>query len=262
MPEYLFDHFYQITDKINKTDKIVLFLDYDGTLVYFKNKPQEVVTPNEIKTVLSHLIQIQKFTIVIVTGRSLYDIKKLLDIDELSFVALHGLQIELSNAKSYIWEPTDDIRKILKNIKNLTEKKFQNKKGIYFEDKELTFALHYRMLAKEKIKDVVERFIELVKAVDTNNKLDILHGSKVIEIRPEGWNKGKAVELISSNMISKNTLPIYIGDDTTDEEAFRYIDNQGITIFVSNNTNRSTIAQYWLRNPDEVLNFLKSLGSP
>ncbi len=259
MPEYLLDYLYQISDRMNKADEIYLFLDYDGTLVSFKNRPQDVVTSEEVKTIITHLLQNQKFTIIIVTGRTLYEIKQLLDIDGLSFAALHGLQIKLSNGMNYNWKPMNNLRKILKNIKKFAEKKFQNEKGIILEDKEFTLALHYRMLNKEKIKDVVERFIEIVKVKDTNNKLDILHGSKVVEVRPAGWNKGKALELISSNRISKNVLPIYIGDDTTDEDAFSYINNQGITIFVSNDTNRSTTAQYWLKDPDDVLKFLKSL---
>ncbi len=259
MSDYLFNHLFQIFEKINKADEILLFLDYDGTLVSFENRPQDVVTSNEVKKVLSNLLQHQNFTVIIVTGRTLSEIKKLLDIDGLSFAALHGLQIQLSNGKIYKWKSSSNLQKVLENIKDLAEKRFQNEKGIFLEDKEFTLAFHYRMLDEEKIKDVVYRFIEIVKTKDTDNKLDILHGSKVIEIRPVGWNKGKAVELISSNINSNNTIIIYIGDDNTDEDAFRYLNNQGITIFVSNNTNRSTIAKYWLKDPEEVINFLKSL---
>jgi trehalose 6-phosphate phosphatase len=259
MTDYLFDHLYLISEKINKADEIFLFLDYDGTLVSFKNRPQDVVTSNEVKTVVSSLLQKHNFKVVIVTGRTLSEIKELLDLDRLSYAALHGLQIQLSNGKNYNWKSSNDFQKILINIKNHSEKEFQNEKGIYLEDKEFTLAFHYRMLAKEKIKDVVDRFIEIVKNEDIFNKIDILHGSKVIEVRPAGWDKGKAVELISSSENSKNTLAIYIGDDNTDEDAFQYLNNKGLTIFVSNNTNRSSSAQYWLKNPDEVLNFLKSL---
>ena len=259
MPDYLFYHLYQISEKINKADEIFLFLDYDGTLVSFENRPQDVVTSSEVKKVLSNLLQHQNFKIIIVTGRTLSEIKKLLDLDGLSFAALHGLQIELSNGKIYKCKSSNDFQRILKNIKDLAEKRYQSEKGIFLEDKEFTLAFHYRMLAEEKIKDIVDSFIEIVKTTDTDNKLDILHGSKVSEIRPEGWNKGKAVELISSNTNSNNTIILYIGDDTTDEDAFQYLNNQGITVFVSNNTNRSTMAKYWLKNPEEVINFLKSL---
>lgn len=261
MTDYLFDHLYQISEKVNKTDEIFLFLDYDGTLVSFKNKPQDVVTTKEVKTVVSDLLQNENIKVVIVTGRTLSEIKKLLDIEGLSYAALHGLHIQLSNGTSYKWKSSNNLRKILTNIRNLSEKKFQHEKEIYLEDKKFTLAFHYRMLSNEKIKDVVDSFIEIVKSEDTGNKLDILHGSKVIEIKPVGWNKGKAVELISSYITSKNTLAMYIGDDITDEDAFHYLNNQGITIFVSNKKNRPSAAQYWLRDPDEVLHFLKSLKS-
>jgi trehalose 6-phosphate phosphatase len=101
--------------------------------------------------------------------------------------------------------------------------------------------------------------LKIVKTVGNDKSLELMHGEKVVEIRPKGWNKGKAVELIYINYASKNVLPVYIGDDTTDEDAFQVIGNQGISIFVKNDSNRSTIANYWLKNPDDVLKFLKSI---
>ena len=262
MPEYLLNHLHQISNRVKEADEVLLFLDYDGTLVSFKNRPQDVVTSDEVKTVINSLLQNQKYTVIIVTGRTFNEIKQLLDIDRLSFAALHGLQIELSNGKNYIWKPKDNIRKILENIKKLTEDKFQNEKGIYLEDKELALAFHYRMLAEGKIQDVLKRFIKIIKTVDTSNCLDILHGAKVVEIRPAGWDKGKAVELIMNKVAkSKNLLALYIGDDATDEDAFEQIEKQGITVFVANKTNRSTSAKYWLKDTDDVFMFLGYLST-
>ena len=260
MPEYLFDYSNKIFKTIERADNTLLFLDYDGTLVSFKDKPDEVVTSKEVETVLEKLVQNPKFTVFIISGRTLNEIKSLLAIEGLSFAALHGLQIELSNGKSFSWSLAENVLPFLEKIKEKVFYEFKDEKGVFIEDKGFTLAFHYRMLSKEKIEGAVEKFIDTVKNIDKKNMLEIIHGAKVVEARPRGWDKGKATELILNNIQGNtNTIPVYIGDDTTDEDAFKYLKNQGLTIFVTNNSNRTTSAHYWLKNPDEVLMFLKNL---
>lgn len=261
MPEYIHDHLYSIYNKIDKADEILLFLDYDGTLVSFKKRPQDVITPDKVKSVLHHLTQNPIFNIFIISGRTLHEIKKLIDIKGLSFAALHGLQIELSNGKNFFWEEAKNIRPLLKKLKTILLYEFKDDKEVFIEDKEFTLAFHYRMLSKDKIKEAVEKFSNKVKKINNNNLLEIIYGAKVVETRPQGWHKGKAVELILKNISEyKNPLPIYIGDDITDEDAFEHLRKEGITIFVTHDSNRKTAAHYWLKNPDEVLKFLQTLS--
>lgn len=260
MSEYLFDHSNKVFEIIKKSDKILLFLDYDGTLVSFKDKPNEVSTSNKMRIILKKLIQDPKFIVFIVSGRTLRDIKSLLNIEGLSFAALHGLQIEFSDGKNFSWKPAENAQPFLDKIKEEVLYDFKDEEGVYIEDKELTLAFHYRLLPENKIKDATRRFIEIVKKIDKNSSLEIINGAKVVEIRPKGWNKGKATENILKKVgEGKNPLPIYIGDDATDEDAFNHLENHGITIFVSNNSKKSTAAHYWLKNPDDVFTFLKSL---
>ena len=260
MSYYLFDHTPKIIERINNSAETFLFLDYDGTLVPFKDRPQDVVTPNEIKNVLYLLQKHLKFKVFIISGRILNEIKQLINIDGLSFAALHGLQIELSNGEKFFWEQAENIRPILKEIKSKTLKEFKHEKGIKIEDKKYTLAFHYRLLPNEKIKRNIEKFENIVNIIDTKKTLDLIYGEKVVEIRPKGWDKGKAVVEILNNVAkSDNYLPIYIGDDTTDEDAFREIEKQGITIFIANKTNKPTAAKYWLKDTNDVLMFLKSL---
>ncbi len=262
MPEYLFDHIHNIFTKMDEADKILLLLDYDGTLVSFEERPMDVTTSDEIKNLLIYFIKNPKFIVVIVSGRTFHEIKQLLDIDGLSYAALHGLQIELANGRSYAWQPNSNIQSILEKIRNTSVYKFKDEKGVYIEDKILTLAFHYRTLVEEKTDYNINKFLEVVKKIDVNNCFEIIHGAKVVEIRPKGWNKGKAIEYIFTIFNDlKNKLPIYIGDDTTDEDAFRTIGNRGITVFVSNKSSQSTTAQYWLKNPDDVLKFLQNLKS-
>lgn len=257
MGNYLFDHIDQVRSVIDESDNVALFLDYDGTLVDFEDRPQDVVTSNEVKAVIKNILQNKKFLVFIVTGRTLTEIEQLLDIRGLSYAALHGLKIKLFNEKLFC-KNRNGFYSILQQIKKYSEDEFKDEKGVFLEDKKLTLAFHYRLVQKEKSQDMVDKFLNIVYKIDTNNSFDILHGAKVVEVRPKGWSKGKAVELILKKVTkNKNYLPIYIGDDTTDEDAFIHIGNKGITIFVENNEIRSTSAQYWLKNPNDVIDFIK-----
>lgn len=260
MPEYLFDHSQEIFGTIEKADGKILFLDYDGTLVFLKDKPDDIITPNKVKIVLEKLIRDPEFNIFIITGRTLHEIKNLLDIKGLSFAALHGLEVCLANGKKFCWKPSENEQSILKKIKEKVFYEFKEEKGIYIEDKGVTLAFHYRMLPRERVKYTTGRFVDIVKRTDEGNVLEIIKGAELIEIRSRGWNKGKATEFLLNNINGrKYAIPIYIGDDTTDEDAFACLKNRGLTIFVSNGSEKPTSAQYWLKNPDDVLVFLKSI---
>jgi trehalose 6-phosphate phosphatase len=261
MPDFLFDHYFQIDKKILKSDSIFLFLDYDGTLVPFKDRPAEVTTPEKIKKIIRQLIRNPRVTVTIVTGRPLCDIKKLLNIKGLSFIALHGLQIETSDGSEFTWEQTDQARSLIKEIKEAMQRELKDKKGAFLEDKELTVVLHYRLLTANKIQGIREQFKRIVQSIDEKNTLEIIDGAKVIEARPKIWNKGMAIELfLAGRTKRKNILPIYIGDDVTDEDAFQFLGKRGISIYVANQSKRKTTARYWVKNPDEVFFYLQSLS--
>jgi trehalose 6-phosphate phosphatase len=101
----------------------------------------------------------------------------------------------------------------------------------------------------------------MVHKYDPEKILEVISGAKIVEARPKGWNKGKAIERFLTNSTEKSsTLIMYIGDDITDEDAFRVIGKRGITIHVRNQSRRKTVAQYWVNNPDEVYRFLQSLA--
>jgi trehalose 6-phosphate phosphatase len=260
MSDYLFNHTVQIKKNILKSKSIVLFLDYDGTLVDFKEKPTDVTTPIQIKKILQQIIKNPKITVIIVTGRSLNDIKKLLTIKGLSFLALHGLHFKIGNQSSFCCTQTDELRLLIKKIKKEMQQKMQDEKGAFLEDKELTIVLHYRLLPTKKIQTIREKFNETIQVIDHKKRLEIINGEKILEARPKGWNKGKAIEMfLKKYKKEKNILPIYIGDDITDEDAFRFLGTKGISIHVVNTSKRKTTANYWVKNTEEVLFFLQFL---
>jgi trehalose 6-phosphate phosphatase len=261
MPDFLFDHIYRIYKKFQKSEHIFLFLDYDGTLVPFKDTPTQVTTPKQIKKVIRQLIKNPKVKVIIATGRQLQDIKELMNVKGVSFIALHGLEIETADGMKFCWKQATQARLLIKTIKKDMQKKLTDEKGAFLEDKELTIVFHYRLLAKNKIHPLRETFKKIVRNHDTQKILEIINGAKIIEARPKGWNKGKGIEIFLAQYTPvKNILPIYIGDDITDEDAFRFLGKRGITIHVTNRSKRKTSARYQVKNPDEVYSFLQSLS--
>jgi trehalose 6-phosphate phosphatase len=126
--------------------------------------------------------------------------------------------------------------------------------GILFEDKGPILSVHYRNVAQKffaKVPQMVEAELQ-----QWRNRWKVASGKMVLEIRPNiNFNKGKAVKEILRSFPSLELLPIYLGDDQTDEDAFRVLKGQGISVFVGLGK-LSSEADFFLKSPDEVQEFL------
>jgi trehalose 6-phosphate phosphatase len=130
--------------------------------------------------------------------------------------------------------------------------------GIFIENKGQAFALHYRLARPEAAEQLVAAALSIIRGYQGKGvALEVQHGKKVLEVHPVGVNKGKAVQFLLQPY-DNTTLPLYIGDDATDENAFRALNKRGVTILVADPPRR-TSAQYHLRNPEEVWHFLTRL---
>jgi trehalose 6-phosphate phosphatase len=262
MPDFLFDHITRINKKIQKTDALFLFLDFDGTLVPFRDRPSQVKTPETVKKVLRQLLKCPAVKVIIITGRALADIKTLLNLRGVSFIALHGLEMESSDGSQFRWAQAERARSTLETIKERMRRELKREKGAFLEDKELSMVLHYRLLPAHRVSLVRKKFMTIVHDTDTERLLEIISGAKVMEARPQGWNKGKALEAFLAKYNKGNsTLVVYIGDDATDEDAFRSLGKRGVTIHVRNTSRRTTRARYWVKDPTEVYRFLRLLST-
>lgn len=239
---------------------LVLFLDYDGTLVPFRNRPEDARPRPELKEILRILAE--KFSVFIVSGRTVEDLKSMLSVDGLpivglSFVGLHGMEIE-SNGEYRLWNGAERLKALIEEMRTLIERNFADEVllGALIEDKRFSLALHYRTFLGDE-DELKKKFALVVGAYE--EKVDVMHGAKVIEARPVGCNKGQAVKsILDKALASKNVYPIYIGDDTTDEDAFISLKDCGHTVLVAE-TRRETKAKFYLNNPEEVLQFLSWL---
>jgi trehalose 6-phosphate phosphatase len=140
-------------------------------------------------------------------------------------------------------------------------------RGVFVENKGLTISVHYRMVEESKSEEVSNVFEKVIATARSLGKVRITHGKKVYEVRPPvDWDKGKATSLIidkfGKKKIRNELLPIFLGDDQTDEDGFKVVEkHNGISIFVGENTD-SSAARYYLRSPAEVEEFLGLLLQP
>jgi len=131
-------------------------------------------------------------------------------------------------------------------------------RGVVLENKGITLSVHYRCVPKNRVSDVKARIIALGELPGFRDTLDIHPGKMCLEVRPRvPWDKGSAVAWLILRAMKEGAasfLPVYIGDDTTDEDAFQVLRNVGITVRVGND--RASRAEYYVKNTSEVFRFL------
>ncbi|MDD5383018.1 MAG: trehalose-phosphatase [Candidatus Margulisbacteria bacterium] len=237
--------------------KQLLLLDYDGTLTPIKKHPKLArLSPNR-KILLRKLARHPEIRMAIISGRKLADIKKMVGIPGLIYVGNHGFEID-AGGKYWLYPAAKKFIARLKTVKAALKKNIRYR-GVFIEDKGLTLSVHYRLLSEKVFSAFKALFTRTVKSWGKTIKLT--HGKKVFEIRPPiNWNKGKAIKWIIKRLKLKKHLPIYIGDDRTDEDAFRALKKKGITILVGKN--RKTAAIFTLNDINDVYKFLTLVSEP
>lgn len=257
--KYLFPELGRIKEML-RGKFVYFFLDYDGTLAPIADAPQEAVLPKETKELLRSLAALPICKVAIISGRALRDIEKQVGLSHIVYVGNHGFEIKGPRITFESPLPRR-YRTILKSIKEKLQKELSDIRGVIFEDKGFSFCVHYRQVDKSKIPLVKAAFSGALLIHEIRDDVTVRPGKMLLEVRPAiAWDKGKVVSwlLARQKFVSdekgRNVLPVYIGDDFTDEDAFRDINNKGITIFVGRP--RKTLAKYRVSNTDEVARFL------
>ncbi|MFA4916714.1 MAG: bifunctional alpha,alpha-trehalose-phosphate synthase (UDP-forming)/trehalose-phosphatase [Syntrophales bacterium] len=245
---YLFDHTSELKEKISTS--IFLFLDYDGTLTPIVELPDQAFIPDDIRSLILRLKEY--IPVAVVSGRSLQDIKTKVGIEGIVYVGNHGAEI-WDGKKAIINKESKVENRILKQLLNRLKEALLHIQGVIIEDKHFTVSIHFRMVKVKYLGELFDKFWDIAK--DFESSFKITSGKKVFELRPlNAWDKGNAVSWIIKNMGS-GRIPLYLGDDITDEDAFRALKGIGMSISIG----VCSEADYYLKNQQEIKKFLQQL---
>ena len=232
--------------KNNLDIPLCLFLDIDGTLSEFHADPTQSFIPPSTLNTLQQFIDL-KVPIIAVTGRSVAMATQLLFPLQIPIAGTHGLEIKLSETEQIGTAfATLDFALIQQDI----QRACLPYPKLLIENKPYSVALHYRQCPQ--LAEIAEKIAHDIQAL--HPALKINSGKYVFELLPQGADKGQAIEKILKHFNLPEVLPIFIGDDQTDESAFKTINQaQGLSIKVGA---EATEAHYRLHNVQEVATFL------
>lgn len=208
-----------------------IFLDYDGTLTPIVNDPERALLSEESRRILRHLSSV--FPVGVVSGRSCDKLRAFLQIEEMVLAGSHGLDIRMPppNERALLHPVGEKARAALQRVQTVLNVELGDIPGYLTEDNLLCVTAHYRMVAPEaraRVHEAVERVLQ------TEPSLFRKEGKMVHELRPAvDWDKGKAVAWLLSAFIESCNLevgvlvPLYLGDDVADEDAFRFAEGAG-----------------------------------
>lgn len=237
--------------------RLAMFLDFDGTLTPIVSRPEQAELSSAMREALRRLGHC--CTLAIVSGRDLADIRAKVGLEDIFYSGSHGFQLggpdgfsmELPQGKRYLPALDGAEQELLMQLSEIA--------GAQVERKKFAVAIHFRRVAEEQV-DAVTAVVDRVLAASEG--LRKTGGKMIYELRPDlDWDKGRGVNwlLEELQLEQANALPVYIGDDLTDEDAFRELQQHGFGILVREES-RPTLARYALENTDEVETFLQRLA--
>jgi alpha,alpha-trehalase len=238
--------------------ELALFSDYDGTLTPIVRRPEEAALSEDVRSLLQALSE--RSTVAIVSGRDRADVEQMVQLDGLAYAGSHGfdirgpgIEMEHEGAKRALPELDEAEREARARIEPI--------QGARVERKRFAVAVHYREITDDSDVRRVEQAVDEIRAERLS--LRKKGGKKIFELQPDvAWDKGRAILWLEKELglDAARFVLIYIGDDVTDEDAFRVLQDReaGVGIRVAPPTG-GTQASYWLRDCEDVRQFLQSL---
>jgi trehalose 6-phosphate phosphatase len=263
--EYLLGTLDRVLEESRRSRRLLVLSDFDGTLAPIVERPEMAELDAGTRQVLRRLAADARVTLGIVSGRALGDLKNKVGIAGLVYAGNHGLEIE---GPGFLFvnplaEQIKPVFRVLRQVLNMTAGSI---KGVFVEDKGLSLSVHYRQ-APEGSSEAVRQMVEhSIRGPLLSGLLKLTPGKKVLEVRPAvAWDKGRAIRLLMKRYgkggLLSGVMPLYFGDDISDEDGFAVIEKYGagITVHVGGEVPASS-ARFFLKSPQEVAFFLSKLG--
>lgn len=245
--------------KILAAERLWLFLDYDGTLAEFAPTP-DVITPNdEIIRLVRGFTDNPLVRVSIISGRRLAHVHRLVPVEGIWLAGTYGLEYLQPDGSRGNQIAYEEIRPTLEEIKPEIETLLSGKAGFYLEDKGWTLAIHARFADEEPSVDVLKTAKAIMAAKGDPDRFRIMGGHRFLEIGPKAANKGETVAWLLQSHAFHGSVPVYLGDDDKDEEAFAIVQQHGGLAIVVSAKTRPTLANARLPTPQAAREWLHTV---
>lgn len=240
---------------IRRAPRLWVGLDFDGTLSHHVGDPAAAVMTPAARAALLALAERTDVSLAFISGRAIADLRPRIGLANAAYAGNHGM--EILHAGETVRDPTAiRVRPILDEVAAELAIATGHWPGVCFQDKLLSLAVDHRDSPAEW-KAAVPAAVDA--AIRDRPHLFAHHGKNGSEVRPVGgWHKGTAVEWLWERQAGRDALPVFLGDDRTDEDGFAAIPD-GVTVCVGD---RPSVAKYRAKCPDEVAEFLTWLADP
>lgn len=245
----------RLDTRIRDADGLFAGFDFDGTLAPITSDPDAAAMDVRVESQLRRLAKHDEVRVAVVSGRELDDLKSRVNVDGVVFAGNHGL--ERFRDGKYTVQP--DAAKHLPTVHSLSKRlqaSLAEVPGCRVEDKGLTLSVHVRQTPLDRIEEVRQT---VQNTVGEQTGLAVSRGKEVFEVRPQGSHDKGITMADLAREAPENWLTLYLGDDTTDEDAFEAIQPEGIGIHVG--TEADTSARYRISAQEDVPSFVDWLTS-
>lgn len=241
-----------LRQRLRDAKTVLVLVDYDGTLVPIRPWPHQARLAARTSTLLQRLSRLRHVRVGIVSGRALGELRRLVGISGLIYVGNHGFEIRGPGIR-FVHQNAQRSIPVLRRIARQLQVALRSLKGALVEPKRLSLSVHWRNVAQHNLQHFRARVGKTMSSWIATRRVRVTHGKCVVEIRPPvDWDKGKAVAMLIKRYAGRHGTVMYLGDDRTDEDAFRSVNrHRGIAVFVGRRSD-ATAARWWLRSPREV----------
>jgi trehalose-phosphatase len=237
---------------------LAVFLDYDGTLTPIVERPEDALLPETVRSAVERLAS--RCHVAVISGRDLDDVRRMVGIDGIFYAGSHGFDVAGPGgfAEQHAVEFVPELDRAEVELRSL----LSTTPNVRLERKRFAIAVHVRQVDDRRVPEVEAAVDRIALA---HGRLRKSVGKKVFEIRPRvKWDKGRALLRLMRvlGLDRKDVVPVYVGDDVTDEDAFAAVRDRGIGVVVrGEDDDRATSAHYSLARPEEIGTFLEELAS-
>ncbi|MCK4414767.1 MAG: trehalose-phosphatase [Candidatus Eisenbacteria sp.] len=235
-----------------------VFLDFDGTLAPIVSRPEDACLPAESREQLRRLAE--HVPVGILSGRELADVRRRVGLETLQYAGSHGFEFAAADGVCHDHPEATAYLPLLDAAEQELRRCLAPLQGVIIERKRFSLAVHVRLAGSEETAAAARA---VVQVLDRHRGLRCTRGRKVYDLQPGiDWHKGRALLRMLAQINAGGGSPrraLYIGDDVTDEDAFRILAGRGVAVVVRDGLLHTT-AEYVLGDPREVCLFLATFN--